>query len=644
LEKGGEMKSEFSKLFEPGFIGTLRVKNRIIMSPMITHYATREGGVSEQQIDYYAARSKGGAGIIVIENTYTNSHGPIGRLLISSDAFIPGLSKLAEAIHKNGGKAVIELNIHRGRVDKEEPVSASAIPDPVTGIPCKALSTAEIEKLVNEFGESAGRAKEAGFDGIMIHGGNSYLVPQFLSTVTNKRTDEYGGDLQGRAKLAVDLAKIARMKTGPDYPIIYRLTVDERGDDGYTLSNGAIVCKWLEAAGVNAIDAVASGRYHSACLYIPPGYNAPRSMAIKKAVRIPVSAPGRIDSPALAERLLVEGAADFVTLGRALIADPEFANKAATGRASEIRRCLACSRCQEHVSQAWDVRLACTVNPAVGRERQFEPRQARKAKRVLVIGGGPAGMQAALACSERGHRVTLWEEGPSLGGQLNIAHLPPDKDGLKSILSYLQDRLAKSNVNMEMDKKATADAVLEFAPESVILAIGARLLVPDIQGLDSSIVVSGWDVLSGKVHAGKNVIVIGGGRMGCELADFLVQKGTKVVLVEVLPALYSEGIANRHSSRTMLLERLSGSGVKSYLGVKGEKITDYGMEIEDAGGRTVALEADGIVLAVGSVANTDTLSAALEGKNIALYKIGDCVKPRQIREAIRDGAETALNI
>lgn len=638
------MKSEFSKLFEPGFIGTLRVKNRIIMAPMVTHYITKEGGVSERQIDYYAARAKGGAGVIVTECAYPGSRGPLGRLLVNSDKFIPGLSKLAEAIHKNGAKAVMELNVHRAKADAEEPVSASAVPDPVTGIPCKALSIAEIQKLVAEFGEGAGRVKEAGFDGIMIHGGTSYLVQVFLSPLTNKRTDEYGGDLKGRAKLALDLAEIARKKTGPDYPIIYRLTVDEKVDDGYKVGDGAIVCKWLEEAGVNAIDVTASGKYHSACLYIPPGYNAPLSSAIRKAVRIPVSVPGRIDSPALAEQILAEGAADFVTLGRALIADPEFANKAATGRTSEIRKCITCSRCQEHVSQAWDVRMACTVNPAVGREKQFEPRPAKKAKSVLVIGGGPAGIQAALTCSERGHHVTLWEESPSLGGQLNIAHLPPDKDGFKTFPLYLQDRLAKSNVKIETNKKATAEGVLEFAPESVILAIGARPLVPDIQGLESKIVVSGWDVLLGRVDTGQNVIVVGGGRMGCEIADFLAQRGKKLIILEIFPELYSEGIANRHSSRVLLLERLNSYGVKSYLGVKAEKIADFGMEIQDAEGRIVSLKADSIVLAVGSVANVDTISPVLEGKIPEIHKIGDCVKPRQIMEAICDGAETALKV
>jgi 2,4-dienoyl-CoA reductase-like NADH-dependent reductase (Old Yellow Enzyme family)/thioredoxin reductase len=639
------MKSEFRKLFEPGFIGTLCVKNRIIMAPMVTHYSTEEGGVSEEQIDYYAARAKGGAGVIVIECAYPALQGPSGsRLLINSDKFIPGFRRLAEAIHKNGAKAFMELNVHRARNDAGAPASASAVPNPVTGIPCKALDIAEIKKLVAEFGEGAGRVKEAGFDGIMIHGASSYLVQDFLSPLSNKRSDEYGGDLKGRAKLALDLAEITRKKTGFTYPIIYRLTIDEKVDGGYTAADGAIVCKWLEEVGVNAIDAVVGGKIHSGGLYVPPGYNAPLAMFVKKAVRIPVSVAGRIDSPTLAEQILAEGAADFITLGRALIADPEFADKAATGRTSEIRRCLACNRCHEHTQQAWKIRLACTVNPWVGREKQSERRPAQKAKTVLVIGGGPAGMQAALTCSERGHHVTLWEEGPSLGGQLNIAHLPPDKDGIKAFLLYLQARLAKANVNMETNKKATAEAILNFSPESVILALGAKLRIPDIQGLDSRIVVSGWDVLLGKADTGKNVIVVGGGSMGCEIADFLNQKGKKVIIVDILPVLYSEGIANRRSSRALLLDRLNSYGVKSYLGVKREKIVDSGMQIEDAEGRTVSLEADSVVLAAGSAATVDTLSPGLEGKIPEIYKIGDCVKPQQIKEAIFAGAETALSV
>lgn len=636
------MNLEFSKLFEPGFIGTLHVKNRIVMAPMVTHYSTKEGGISEQLIDYYAARAKGGTGIIVSEAIYPTSQGHPGRLLINSDKFISGLRKLVQAIHENGAMAVIEMNCHRGRAEVE-PATASAVPDPVTGIIPKVLRIAEIKKIVADFGEGARRAKEAGFDGIMIHGASRYLVTEFLSPRINMRSDEYGGDLKRRAKLALDLAEITRKKTGPDYPIIFRLLVDERVDDGYRVSDGAIVCKWLEEAGVNAIDVVSGGDFYSGCMYIPPGCNVPLSRVIKKAIKIPVMVAGRINDPALAEQILAEGAADFITLGRALIADPDFASKASTGRSSEIRRCLACGKCNEHVPQDWNVPMVCTVNPEVGLEKQFKLRPAQRAKRVLVIGGGPAGMQAALSCSERGHNVTLWEESPSLGGQLNIAHLPPDKDGLKTFLLYLDGQLTKAKVKIETNKKANAETVLEFAPESVILAMGAKFLVPDIEGIDNKIVINGWDVLLERENPGKNVIIVGGGRVGCEIADFLVQRGKRVVIVEILPALFSEEAANSRP-RVLLLRRLKRSRVKSYLGVRKEEITDFGMEIQDAEGKIVSLKADSVVLAAGSVANVDTLSPILQEKIPEIFKIGDCVKPRQILEAIREGAETALRI
>jgi len=613
---------------------------------MVTHYASEDGLVTDRLIDYLAARVRGGVGIVIPESSYARRTGYRGRLMVNRDECVPGLRSLAKSIQEEGAKAVLQINPHRGRADEMKPASASAIPHPVTGVIPHVLTVEEIQELVHDFGEGVQRAREAGFDGIMIHGGSGYLLSEFMSPRLNLRTDEYGGSLSGRMKLALDLIGVAKRKGGADYPVIYRLTADERTFGGLTALDGARIAKLLEEADVDAIDIVSGSQETSewsvGYMYLPPGYNEDIARTVKSAVQIPVSVAGRINTPQVAEGILERGSADFIDLGRALLADPEFPAKAASGRYEDIRPCVACNRCQEPIWQSWDKPLECTVNPSAGREKHFVISKVAKPKRVLVIGGGPAGMEASRMAGWRGHEVMLWEESGSLGGQLNLAHLPPGKGELENLIKWQKNQLSMMNVKVKLGKKVTAAEVLKFLPEVVIVAIGSMPKLPEIEGIDKGLVCNSRDVFSGKALVGEKVIILGGGILGCELAEYLHEKGKEVTIVEVLHRL---AISHHvHTTQKQILERLGRAGIKWYVGIRSEKVTDQGLEIVDKSNKTISLAADTIIVAVGSVPEEDDITPALAGKIREVLKIGDCLAARELLEAIRDGAQAALKI
>lgn len=642
--------SEFVKLFEPGKIGKLGVKNRIIMAPMGTDFPDEEGKITDQQIDYYAERARGGVGLIVVEGSYPRLGGHRQRVCIYDDRFVPGLRRLAAAIHEGGAKVACQVNPHRGRADLDDPASPSGIPHPFQkeGIKPRVITVADLKKLEEEFREGIRRVKEAGFDGVMIHGASGYLVHEFLSPKINKRTDEYGGDLKGRARFALELVMVTREEVGPDYPVIFRLAADERVKGGLGVEESIAFCKMLQDRSVDLVDITSGGQegieWRVPTMYQPPACNADISEAIKKELRIPVSVVGKINDPYLAEEILREGKADFVCLGRALIADPQFPKKAMEGEVRDIRRCIVCQRCSEAIRDERGP-LYCTINPAVGREREFEIRlkPVKKGKRVLIIGGGPAGMEAAIIAAQRGHNVTLWEASDKLGGQLNLAVIPPGKSDFDSLLEYFKIQLEKLKVIVEFGKEATIAAIEEFAPDAVIVAVGSTEFVPDILGINNENVISAREVLSGEKEAGNEVVVIGGGTTACELGDFLAEKGKNVVLAFPEAAPMSIGAVER-SIRKVLLERLKEKKVKILAGVKRfSEITQKGISLVDKEGQEVFLEADNIVLAAGARPNK-TLAQSLKGKFSKVYEVGDCVEARRLKEAIHEGAEAALEI
>jgi len=638
--------TQFVKLFEPGKIGNLQLKNRIIMPPLTTQYTTDDGRPTEEMIDYYAARARGGCGLIVVEAAFPRPGGYPRRLDLGDDRVIPDLRKLAEAIHNSGAKAALQMLNHRGRGDALDPAGASESINPVTGEKIRAMSASELKKLVEELGKGARRAKEAGFDCIGIHGAHGHIVSELLSPKTNKRTDEYGGDVKNRARFALELAASVRENVGADFPIIFRLGAHERVEGGYGLEDGIVFAKLLEEAGVDALD-ICSGIHESIpwilpYIYASPGTNTDLSEVVKKEVKIPIAVAGKINTAEVAEKILGEGKADFVDIGRALIVDAEFPNKVKAGKLDDICRCTACCQCIEFLFNPSRPTLVCSVNPAVGREKEFEVglRPTAKKKKILIIGGGPGGMEAAIITAQREHDVTLWEKEERLGGQLNIAVVPPGKEDLNSFFKYLKRRFDESKLTVKLGKEATAEAVLEFSPDVVIVAVGAKPLIPEIRGLDTRKVVSLRELLLGKVDVGKMVIVVGGGFVGCEAADFLTKKGKEVTIVEILPQLATEILP---PYAQVIAQRLDERGVVVFTGVKEEAITDKGMAIIDKDGKRVSLEADDIVIATGAEADK-TLSESLKGKVPELYEVGDCVEARKIREAIHEGATAGLKV
>lgn len=638
--------SGFPNLFSPGRIGKLHLQNRIVFPPMATHMASRDGDITDQLLHYYRERSRGVA-LVVIEGSFPSGVGHPHRIVLDHDGRIPGLQRLIDVIHQEGAKAFIEVNTHMGRSDKN-PLSPSDVPHPVTGVKGKPADLADIKKMVHEYGEAAKRVKEAGFDGIMIHGATGYLVAEFLSPLVNKRTDDYGGDVRRRARFALDLVEATRKNAGPDYPLIFRLMAHDRVPGGFDTDDAVATCRLLQDQGVDAVDIVTgsavSHEWTAPSMYLPPGCNTDVSGAVKAEVTIPVLVAGKINEPHLAEEILRRGKADFVDIGRGLLADPGFVTKTLAGKPGTIRRCIACLRCAEQYLFFPNDPIHCTVNPAVGKERRFASLgRAKKARKVVVVGGGPAGMQAAFLADQRGHDVTLLEKSRRLGGNLNLAHVPSGKGDMKSFLEDLERRLLGSGVKVKLGVEASAPKIRELAPDAVVFATGSSPFVVDIPGIQLQNVISFRDVLGGaKEITGKKVVVWGAGLVGCETAYFLAEKGNEVTLA--FPEAEPAPEVTYADNRKALLKKVRDSHVKIEPGVKEFKeITPGGVAWTDRDGKHTFLPAEVVVVATGARPNR----ILAEPDRVSLpepYEVGDCVQVRRLLEAVHEGAQAGMKI
>lgn len=644
---------DLAKLFEPASIGGIKLRNRIIMAPMGTFYATEDGLVTERMCRYYEERAKGGAALIVVEITAVAPEGKASprELRVYGDGVLPGLRQLADSIHRHGARAAIQFH-HAGRQRQERipggppgpPVAPSAVPCRLMKVMPRPLTTDEVEHLVEAFAEAARIAREAGFDAVQFHGAHGYLICQFLSPYTNKRTDKYGGSLEGRMRFALDIVALTKEKVGQDFPILFRLSADEYVPGGLTTVETSIIARRLQEAGVHCID-VSAGNYESGHMSVQPGWLprgclVPLAVDIKRAVTIPVSVAGRINDPILANAILEEGKADFVSLGRPLLADPEFPKKAREGRIEDIRRCIACCLCMDTVVGR-EQPLICAVNAAVGKEAETEMRPAARSKRVVVVGGGPAGMEVARVAALRGHKVTLYEKGEALGGQLRLAAIPPGKHEIGTMISYLSRQLSKLGVEVKLGEDVTCEDVMKLKPDAVVLASGAWPTMPDIEGAKLPHVALAWDVIQGKVQVGPRVVVVGGGRVGCETAELLAAAGKQVTLVRMTGRgrlAGDVGLLFRRQYLTKLRESPIAIEADSLV----DKITPEGVIIRKDG-QFRLVEADSVVLAPAPQSQNQ-LEERLKALVPEVHVIGDCAKPRGIADAIHEGFEVGCTL
>ncbi len=646
---------QFPKLFEPTRIGQMELKNRIVMPPMGTNMATPDGHVTERITSYYEQRAKGGVGLVIVETTCIDA--PVGKttayqLAIDNDRFIPGLSQIAEVIHQHGARAVLQLQ-HGGRGAKSsitgiQPVAPSPVPMPYgtqvgyEGEMPRELTVGEIKDLVRKFAQGAQRARRAGFDGVEIHSTGYYLVAQFLSSTANVRQDEYGGNLRNRARFLIEIIDAVRETVGEAYPLLCKISAMELGPgSGITPEEAHQIAQMAEEAGADALE-IAAMLWGIIPRLPPPTAEAPGGLlpfveAMKKMVKIPLIAAGRI-TPKLGEKTLQEGKADLIAIGKGLIADPELPMKAASGRVDEIRPCIGCLRCIDNQTVKGKG-IMCSVNAAAGKERESEIKPAGRSKKVFVVGGGPAGMEAAIVAALRGHQVTLYEKQARLGGQLLEAVVPPHKDNLPAFVDYLTSQMTKRGIDVRLGIEATVELISAARPDTVVLAAGVTPSVPRIPGIDRANVITAKQVLNG-ARVGDAVAVIGGGLVGCETAEYLAKQRKKVTIVEMLDEV--AGVMPL-ALRKLLLARLAYMKVTVLTGVKCQELTEGGLLIITREGQEKTIAADSVVLAAGGRPNT-ALLADLRRTVPAVHLAGDCVEPRGIAEAVADGHSAGLAV
>lgn len=640
---------KFLHLFQPININAVQIRNRLLVPPMVTNYCHADNTVSERLIAYHVARARGGFGLIIVEDFAVHPWGKGFPAIpgLWEDRFIAGCRRLTAAVHGAGGKIFAQL-YHAGAQTTEavigiQPLAPSAFLHPLKGVLPRELTVGEIEEIVACFGQAAHRSREAGFDGVEVHGSHSYLVAQFMSPYTNRRTDRYGGDLLGRLRFPLDILASIRRCAGGDFPVVMRFAGDERVSEGRGIEESRVVARLLEDAGYDALHVTtattASLPYIAPPYYTPVGLNVGYAEQIKKVVSIPVITTGRISDPVLAEHFLAQGCADMVGMGRASIADPELPNKTAAGLLEDIRPCLACLQgCIGYLYQGRAI--TCTVNAEVGREQEMELKPARQARKVLVAGGGPGGLEAARVAALRGHRVVLCERSPNLGGQLRLAAMPPHKQEVAHLIKYMLTQVGKAGVEVRLNTEVTPDLVREVGPDLVIVASGAAPVLPPLAGVDKSNVLHAWDLLAGKVAAGKSAVVLGGSSVGCETADFLAAQGKRVALVEMLEEVGRDLVER---VRYFLLQRLQQEKVDIYTAATVREILDDGVRMEHQGKMVDLRGYDHVVVAAG-LRSRSTLADQLAALGVAFTVIGDAQTPGNALEAIRQGAEAGRAI
>lgn len=645
------MSKKFPTLFSPGKIGNLKLKNRVMKAPQSSGMSNMDGTVSERLVRYYHDQAAGGAGMIIVEYAYVDDIGAKSahcHLGISNNEHIPGLAWLAENIREQGAVPAIQIE-HCGRqkfLGTQPICSASEIPWPklwdqygVQSVP-HALTIEEIQDVVHAFGDAALRAKMAGFELVEIHGAHGYLLTNFFSPTTNHRIDLYGGSLENRMRIYLEVYRDVRKKVGPNFPVTIRLSGTDYEPDGFGIDDTIVLCKALEKEGIDALH-ISGGDHHTMIHQVSPMamsicHNTWAAEAIKKEVKIPVIASGSITLPEYAEEILTSQKGDFVALGRPLWADPEWPKKASEDRPEDIRPCLRCNEgCLERTFFNYKA-ITCAVNPVISREGELKLQPAGQKKNVAVVGAGPAGMEAARVSKLRGHDVTIFEEKGIKGGLLNEASVPEFKADIRPFMKYQITAIEKLGIPV-INRKATLTDLEKY--DVIICATGSKPVKPIIPGIDKKIAADALDVLNNTVKPGKNIVVIGGGLVGSETALHFSENGYQVTLVEMLPQIMNDVAVTDLLAYT---ERIEKTDMRILTSTKLLEIVDDGAIVQNNAG-TEKLPADTVVLALGFKSKQD-LYTSLTEKGKETYLIGDAVKPGKIMDAIHTGYRTGLKI
>lgn len=632
-----------SNLFQEGKIGTMVLKNRVVFPAMGTKMPDEQGYVTDRLIEYHVARVKGGCGLNVVEVAAVHPTSKWPHVLgLNDDKYLPGLTKLATAIRDAGGKSCIQV-WHAGKVamsteDGSPTLSASPEDDnPYLAVKPKEISKEEIKNIIKAYGEACLRAKKAGFDSIQIHAGHGYLIPSFISRRTNKRQDEYGGSFENRIRFALEVIDEIRNQVGPDYPILLRTSV-EHLENGMTVEDIIDFAKEAEKHGVDAFDISAGTAPETVFLEVPPvdvpiGFNVDSARRVKEAVNVPVITAGRINDPFIAEEIIKNGQADFVDIGRGQLADPEFCNKAERGDVEQIVKCIGCNQgCFDKYVQPGEF-ISCMRNPACGHEAEYLLEPAPEKKKILVIGGGPAGLESAITLKRRGHEVILCEKENHLGGQFYIAGVAPRKSEMTKAAIQMGEIARQEGVEIRLETAVDYPLIEEIQPDEIIVATGAVPFIPNIPGVDLAHVVNSHDVLKDKVSVGKNVVIIGGGLIGMEVAELLSEQG-KIVTVVEMQAEVAKDIGMLRKVFTM--KHAYEKGIKLLVNSKCLEIKEDTVLIEQGEEQLEVTNIDTVILAVGSKAY-HPLEGYLEKSKIPFHVIGDAHQPRKALEAIWEG-------
>ncbi len=642
---------KYKELFSPIKIGNLELKNRLVVPAMGSNLANSDSTISDRLINYWKERAKGGWGLLTTEVVAVD---PLGKAIVNqpglwNDNFIPGFERLFQAIHDEGAMMAVQLH-HAGRQTSEfaigqQPVAPSPVRCPICKEIPRELTAREVYDLIESFGDAAKRAKLAGADAVEIHGAHGYLVAQFMSQDANKRVDEFGGSLENRMKFPVEIIKNIRKKTGGSFPIIFRYSADEIVSGGRGLSEARAIAVMVEKAGADCIH-ISTGTYGSMQYIVAPsdvaeGYILPDATKVKESVAVPVIGVGRISEPEIAGEEIKSGNVDLVAMGRPSLADPQLPNKIAADKVEEISPCIACNQgCIGSIFSPNKLYLTCLVNPFCGREEELRVEPTDSPKKIAVVGGGPGGLMTAWIAALRGHSVTLYEKDNLPGGQYRIGAIPPAKQTIAKAINFYHNMGKKYGVNFNFGTEATTNTILSEDPDIVVIASGGDPLVPHIKGIDGDKIVTSSDVLLGNVCPGAKVLIVGGGLVGCETADFLSELGHEVTIVEQLSQLAKDV---QKSVQYFLFDRISKKNVQVELNCEVVEFLEDGAVVAKDGETKRLTDFDNVVLAMGAKP-VNYLKDHLNGKVPEVYTIGDALEPRKAIDAIEEGARLAVKL